>query len=1304
MKEGDTTQRMDCGQQVTRKGGINAGVVSEKDISSLKESDSRKESIAEILQQQLDLVECKVSYWQLYRYASTGDFVVLAISALCAITAGAMVPFFWVIFGNIAQLFQDVTLRQISQDSFSRELSARSLFLVVFGVGVFFATYISIVGYIFVGDRVTRKIREEYLRALMRQNIAFFETNGPGALTSKLSYDCGLIQDGISEKAAFTLSAIATLFSAFIIGFIKYWKLTLIASSVLFAIILLTSICSKFIVAFTSKSLGHYSSASTVAEEVLNSVRVAAAFGTRDKFSRRYEAHLKDGQYWGVRQQIVVALMMAFLMSVTFFSHSLTFYMGSRFITNGEATLGEVLTIALAILVGAFSLGHVSPHIGTFGDALSAAKKVYAIIDRHSPLDYSVEAGRSFEQVEGNIEFKNITHIYPSRPEQVVLDDLSLKIPAGKVTAIIGPSGSGKSTIISLIERFYPPVGGTVFLDGHDIKDLNIRWYRQQLSLVSQEPVLFGTTIYQNIAYGSIKPSDYDASVKARVEEAAKLSNAHGFIMALPDGYQTNVGMGGTKLSGGQKQRIAIARALMRNSKILLLDEATSALDGESEGLVQEALDRVCTGRTVIIVAHRLSTIRAADVVVVLANGRVAEQGSHEDLMSQKGLYYEMVDAQKIVDKKPTVVQPSKSLENQDPIPSPTEYKHFKEDHEPLPVSIANKSGTKRSTWILISLIASLNRPETRYMLVGLMFSVLAGGGHPALAIIFAKAIQNLSSPKTMYYEIRENGQYWALIMFLLGLAHLVNLSVQGISFAYCSEKLVTRARSQAFRTILQQDISFFDRDENSTGALAVVLANEAKNLSGASGSTLGTILLTVASLGAAIVISFAVGWKLALVCIATVPVELACGFYRVSMIESFEQTARNAYISSSSFASEAVSSLRTVASLGIERDITTAYHDQLVLQEKRNLLTTIKSSIPYAASQSCSFFCVALAFWYGGNRVGDGEYSIFQFFLCFAQIIFGAQEAGHVFAFSTDIAKAKKAATVLKGLLSNKPQIEREDGSSEYLEKGGIIEIQDVHFQYPTRPQPVLCGLTMTVQPGQYVALVGSSGSGKSTALALLERFYDPTSGKITFDGQDIRDLNVSEYRKRLSLVSQEPSLFQGTIRENILFATEEETVPEERIIQACKDANVYDFILSLPEGFSTMVGSKGMMLSGGQKQRLAIARALIRNPRILLLDEATSALDSESEQVVQKALDVASRGRTTVAIAHRLSTIQNADIIYVLHEGRVVEQVNPSSTILGVIGKCLSLLNWSLWGKLLENITSGLNFQDENHPQAQK
>ncbi|KAL8963470.1 MAG: hypothetical protein Q9193_000275 [Seirophora villosa] len=1275
----------------------------------------------EIVRRQLDLPPVKVNFKTLYRYATRNDLIIVFVSAVTAIGGGAVMPLMTVIFGQLAGTFQDYFQDRLPRSEFSSTLATFTLYFVYLAIGEFVLIYVCTVGFIYTGEHITQKIREQYLAAILRQNIAFFDKLGAGEITTRITADTNLVQDGISEKIALTLTALATFVTAFVIGFIKSWKLTLILSSTVFAIVATMGGGSSFIIKFNKQSLESYAVGGTVVEEVISSIRNATAFNTQDKLARQYDKHLTEAEKWGLKLKVALAGMIAVMMAIIYLNYGLSFWMGSRYIVSGEIDLSSVLTIMLAIMIGAFSLGNVAPNAQAFTTSVAAAGKIFNTIDRVSPLDPSSEQGRTLDHVEGTVELRNIKHIYPSRAEVVVMEDVNLLVPAGKTTALVGASGSGKSTVVGLVERFYDPVGGEVFLDGHNVSTLNLRWLRQQISLVSQEPTLFGTTIYGNIQHGLIGTKYEDANPEEQKEliiKAAKMANAHDFVSGLPEGYETNVGERGFLLSGGQKQRIAIARAMVSDPKILLLDEATSALDTKSEGVVQAALDVAAQGRTTIVIAHRLSTIKTADNIVVMSQGRIVEQGNHDELLERKSAYYNLVEAQRLSAEK----------ESDDLAEEMAEAKEEDQVNEALKVasheskaggklsrtntetstkldrmatekslrarltrtvtgkSVSERvleeksldSGSQYSLWTLIQVVGSFNRKEWHLMLVGLFFSVIAGGGNPTQAVFFAKAIVAISLPPSMYNQLRGDANFWSLMYLMLAITQFIAFCGQGIAFAYCSERLVHRARNQAFRTMLRQDIAFFDREENSAGALTTFLSTETTYLAGMSGTTLGTILVVTTTLVAAIALSCAIGWKLALVCTATIPVLLGCGFFRFWMLARFSERAKKAYESSASYACEATSAIRTVASLTREDDVWEHYHQSLVAQSQKSLRSILKSSVLYAASQSFMFLCIGLGFWYGGTLIGNREYTMEQFFICFSAIIFGAQSAGTIFSFAPDMGKAKHATQQLKTLFDRKPEIDSWSPDGERMNHiAGTIEFRDVHFRYPTRPeQPVLRGLNLTVQPGQYVALVGASGCGKSTTIALMERFYDPLSGGVFVDGRDITSYNLNDYRSFLALVSQEPTLYQGSIRENILLGADRDGVPEEAIIQSCKDANIYDFITSLPDGFSTVVGSKGAMLSGGQKQRIAIARALLRDPKILLLDEATSALDSESEKVVQAALDAAAEGRTTIAVAHRLSTIQKADIIYVFDQGRIVEQ-GTHDHLLRVRGKYFELVN---------------------------
>lgn len=1021
-------------------------------------------------------------------------------------------------------------------------------------------SWISFVGFSYAGERITQQIRELYLRAIFRQNIAFFDFLGSGEVTTRISSDMDLLQDGIGHKIGLFITGISTFVCGIIIGLVRSWKLALIMLSGTVAVVIVMGIHGIMMRKSQVLSTDEYATAASLAEEILASSRNVAAYGTQNRFQQKYKTFLDKASNHDFKAKLWLSLMIGNVLAILNLQYALAFWQGNKYLHTGELGVSSIVTVVMVVLAAGFSLSSTLPHMQAFGAATAAANKVFNTIERKSPIDPESDEGEIPESIVGNIEFKSVKHIYPSRPETTVLMDFNLEVPSGKMTALVGASGGGKSTIIGLLERFYLPMKGQILLDGKDIAMLNLGWLRQNMAIVSQEPVLFSTSIYDSIAHGLVNGKYADASEEKKtelIERAARIANAHDFINDLPEKYQTNVGERGNLLSGGQKQRIAIARAVVSEPKILLLDEATAALDTKLESTVQEALDRAAEGRTTIVIAHRLSTIKNADNIVVISRGQIVEQGTHDKLLQLDSVYASLVQAQEIIMKinigKDTSIQSG---------PEEAESVDGCEKLEPdrtatsTPNMVAMKSDKENhrgySTWELVKFGWEMNTGEHMTMTIGLIVNFLVGCDVAIQAIIMGNSINSLLSPGTSLSGLGIG--FWCWMFFMLGLVNLLFHFTGGLTLAKGSARFIGNVRQCAFAAMLRQDMEFYDSDIVTSGALASFLTSESNALAGLSGSTLGTIVSDVGSIFVAIIVGCAFGWKLALVCASTIPIVLACGYFRIKAISRMEKRTKGSS-NAASFACEIASSIRTVATLSLEKHFLHEYHGKLGDQARDNLRFMNVSGGLFAVSEGLSLLILAFVFWYGGRLMLAEEYTVLQFFIIYLAITSAAQNAVAIFNFAPDISEARKAAALLKTFVNRVPKIDHwsTDGKKANA-LSGKIQLQDVRFTFPGRPdRGILHGISICAEPGQFVALVGASGSGKSTVLHLLERFYDPISGAIFVDEVNLKDYNLQDYRAQLAIVSQETTLYTGTIRENVLADIED--VSNEAVIQACKD-----------------------------------------------------------------------------------------------------------------------------------------------------
>ena len=1241
----------------------------------LREGDEKKVMDEKLMFQKQSVSLCRI-YCHLFEPL---DWLFVILAIIGSIGAGISMPLMSYLtsdvysdVGNTSEnrdTAQDVAImEEIVRETMNDQIKKQ----LIYGAVSFVCYFFSVCFWSLIGNRSTYNLKRRYFTTILSQEQGWFDANNAFEFATKVQAQLDQIENGIGDKIGVIITTISQCIIGFVFAFIASWKLTLVMLCVLPAILFF----SLFLMVALRKGLilarKTWETAGGIAEEMLYNIKTVASFANFEyelkRFNEKVDLVYNLDLINSCRLAFVVGFLIFFLNLCIFiaFMYGRTL-IGKDYNTNKgrDFTGGDVISAAFCTLMGIAGIGMIAPTLKNIQEACSAASDYFNLYERKPEMDLSQSIEKPpLENIQGLIEFKGVDFYYPSDPnKRLILNGIDLTFEPGKKVALVGESGCGKSTTVNLIERLYDICGGELLIDGLDIRKYDIRYLRSFIGYVQQEPVLFNKSIRDNLIFGREEQLNSMGNIDQLIQEACDDSYATEFINNLPEGLDYVVGIKGGKLSGGQKQRIAIARAILAKPKILILDEATSALDNKSEKEVQRALDNISQKHvTTVIIAHRLSTIKNADLIYACKGGKVLEQGTHSELLAKGGYYAGLVRSQLAQDEIETKNQLEEIERKKTSIKrrNTDEEVHF--EHKENEISLKEKDVSVR----VCNIFRELSDHKVDMALACLGAAIL-GSLSPVNGLIMAKAINSLNSKyQTKRYD---DGLKYAFIFLAFALLQGFGNCLMIWKFMSLGQTLARNYRKKLLRKYLSLHLSFFDVSENSPGSLLTKMSIDTMELNQMLNSILGTIVQCSVVLVVGLVIGCIYEYRLTLIDFCFVPFIVIANIIRRGLMQGASKEAVKANVEAGGILSECVVNTKTIFSFNFQPTAIKMYLEAIEFIRRQFYRDAFISGFFVALGNFATFAANAAVYAGAKKFILDGSLDSEDMAVAMSVVTTCAQGVsnglGSIGNLKKSLVSYRNVYSILETQSTIPPYEQDNIGKVSAMNIKGKIELRHVYFAYPTRPENVILkDVSLVINPGEQAAFVGYSGSGKSTIVQLLNRFYDVEDGKgeVLIDDVNIKDYNLYELRKKIGLVSQEPSLFRVSVLENVRYGNLNAT--DEQCIEAAREANIMKFFTKekmnevIGDNKGPAVGGKKDPVSGGEKQRLAIARAFLKNPTILLLDEATSALDKDSELEVQKSLDKLAQNRTSISIAHRLSTIEGCDKIFVLENGRLVEQ----------------------------------------------
>jgi ATP-binding cassette subfamily B protein len=1135
-----------------------------------------------------------------------------------------------------------------------------------------------------VGGRVSlgvqHDLRTSIFDRLMRLDFAGHDKLRTGQLVSRASSDLGLVQ----QLLAFLPIMLGNIVMIVIALVAMVWLSPLLTLVMVVALPLMGITAMRLrttVFPATWEAQQRAGEVAGVVDESVTGVRIVKGFGAEQREIHRLEDAATLLYRSRVRLVRLQAKATSALAAVPAFAQVAVLALGGWMAMRGHLSLGTFLAFSSYLVQLVAPIRMTALVIAATQQARAGGERILEILDANAEvvdhpgaIDLADHLGTREHTAGGcAVSFSDVRFGYTS--SEPALDGFTLLVRPGEVVALVGGSGSGKSTVTALLPRFYDVSGGAITIDGIDIRDVTLASLRNEVGVVFEEAFLFSDSVHENIAYG--RP---DAS-REQVRAAARVAGADRFIDALPEGFDTVVGERGLTLSGGQRQRIALARAIVSDPRILVLDDATSAVDTTTEEAIHAELRSVMAGRTTLLVAHRASTVRLADRVVLLDGGRVVDEGQHDELLARSSPYRSLMGDE--VDDDLSIEEPASAGGV-----TPSAWPEIDDSGAPTARAATgaprgatgapgggNFGANLAATPQLLAALATLPpaddepdvdldaaaqeppepfrvlqfvRPWRRWLALGLLFVALDA----FLTVLGPVLIRHAIDAGVTKHD---TGVLWATSLVFFAVTALDWWATWAGTFVTgrTAERMLLALRVRIFAHLHRLSVDYYDHELD--GRVMTRMTTDVEALSQLVQSGLVNAVVGVATCVGVAVFLVLLSPQLALAAASVLPVLIGATWWYQHRSARAYRLARDAIANVNAHLQENLSGVRVTQAYGRQGKNTATF--------RASSDTYLQARLKAQRLLAIYFPAIGLLADLGGVAVlaagvslvdsGTTTPAVVVAFVLYLNLFFAPiQQLSQVFDTWQQASASTAKITELLTTPSATPPPEHAITPPRLT---GALELRDVHLSYAQGAAEALAGVSLRIEPGETVALVGETGAGKSTIVKLLARFHDPTSGSVTVDGIDLRDIDLTAFRRQLGVVPQEPFLFTGTVRDNIAYGRPEASDIE--VEHAARDVGAHRFIADLPHGYRTAISERGRSLSAGQRQLIALARAQLVDPALLLLDEATANLDLHAEARVRRAMAAVSDRRTTVLVAHRLPTARTADRIIVLADGRIVE-----------------------------------------------